>query len=212
MKLRLIFLSLLALCLTVTPAVAQNDLYDNGPTDGNTDAWTVSSGFVVSDSFHLESEAFPTGLRFATWMLEGDVLQTADISITSEEFGGTTFFSGTVAFAQSDCVTNGFGFNICTESGSFFGPVLNAGAYWLNMQNAVASDGDPVYWDENRGPSSASENSLGTIPSESFSLVAGSGGTTSTTNGTSDSMPEPSSILLFGSGLLGVAGVMRRKL
>ena len=96
------------------------------------------------------------------------------VSITSDEFGGTTFFDGTVNFTQSGCVANGFGFNVCTETGSFGGPTLNAGTYWLNLQNAVVSNGDPVYWDENCGPSSASENSIGTIPSEAFTL----GGTT----------------------------------
>jgi hypothetical protein len=78
----------------------------------------------------------------------------------------------------------------------------------------VVSNGDPVYWDENSGagcggtgggancPASASESSVGTIPSEDFTIGGGSGGTT----------PEPSSIMLFGSGILGLAGLLRRKL
>ncbi len=148
---RIASLSLLALCLAVVPAMAQNVVYDNGPIDGNTDAWTVNFGFVVSDSFTLDAATTVSGLSFGTWMFAGDVLQTADISITSDEFGGTTFFSGTVNFTQSGCVGNGFGFNVCTETGSFSGRALNAGTYWLNMQNAVVSNGDPVYWDENGG-------------------------------------------------------------
>ena len=47
----------------------------------------------------------------------------------------------------------------------------------------------------------AYENSLGSIPSEHFTLTDTSGTT-----------PEPSSILLFGSGILGLVGVLRRKL
>ena len=84
--------------------------------------------------------------------------------------------------------------------------------YWLNLQNATVPSGDPVYWDENSGagcggsgcPSSASESALGTIPSEAFTIGGGSS--------TSGSTPEPSSIMLFGSGILGLAGVLRRKL
>jgi hypothetical protein len=62
--------------------------------------------------------------------------------------------------------------------------------------------GIQVYWDQNSGPSSAYENTLGSIPSESFTLDGITGGST----------PEPSSIMLFGSGILGLAGVLRRKL
>ncbi len=206
MRLRIASLSLLVLCLAVVPAVAQTDLYDNGPTNGTVDAWTINFGFIVSDTFTLGGASNVTGLNFAAWLFPGDILESAEVSITSSEFGGTTFFDGSVNFTQSGCTTNQLGFSLCNETGSF-GPVtLNAGSYWLNLQNAVVNTGDPVYWDENSGPSSASENSVGTIPSESFTVM---GGTTTTTTGTT---PEPSSIMLFGSGILALAGVLRRKL
>jgi PEP-CTERM motif len=80
---------------------------------------------------------------------------------------------------------------------------LAAGTYWLNMDNAVIND-DPAYWDENSGPAQASENSVGTIPSEAFTIFGSSNG--------SSTVPEPASILLFGSGMLGLAGVLRRRL
>ena len=51
MKMRIASLSLLALCLAVVPAVAQTVVYDNGPINGNTDAWTINFGFIVSDTF-----------------------------------------------------------------------------------------------------------------------------------------------------------------
>ena len=63
------------------------------------------------------------------------------------------------------------------RSGTFSGS-LNAGTYWLNLSNAVVNDGDPVYWDENSGQSSASQNTVGSIPSEAFTLLGG--GTSST--------------------------------
>src|ERR1700727_3489587 len=43
------------------------------------------------------------------------------------------------------------------------------------MQNAVVPSGNPVYWDENSGPSQAVSNEVGSIPSESFTVL-GSGG------------------------------------
>ncbi len=209
LKLRIASLSLLALCLAVVPAVAQTDLYDNGPTNGTVDAWTINFGFIVSDSFTLGSASQVSGLNFSAWLFPGDILESAEVSITSSEFGGTTFFDGNVNFTQSGCTTNQLGFSLCNETGSF-GPVnLNAGSYWLNLQNAVVNTGDPVYWDENSGPSSASQNSVGTIPSESFTVL---GGTSTGTTTTGTTTPEPSSIMLFGSGILGLAGVLRRKL
>jgi hypothetical protein len=72
------------------------------------------------------------------------------------------------------------------------------------------NSGDPIYWDENSGPSSASENEVGTIPSESFTLLGSSSTGTTTTTGT-DSVPELGSIVLFASGVLSVAGALRRK-
>ncbi len=207
---RIVSLSLLALCLAAVPAMAQT-LYNNGPINGNTDAWTINFGFVVSDSFTTSPNASVTGLQFGAWLFPGDVLLSAEVSITSAEFGGTTFFDQVVSFTQSTgCPTNGFGYNVCTETGTFSDVPLAGGTYWLNLQNAVVNSGDPIFWDENSGASSASENSVGTIPSEAFTILGSETQTTTTT--TSTTTPEPSSILLFGSGILGLAGVIRRKL
>ena len=207
MKLRVASLSLFALCLVV-PVVAQ-DLYDNGPINGTADAWTINFGFVVSDTFALSANSTVNGVSFGAWVFPGDVPFSVEVQITSSEFGGTVYTDQNVDLTQSGCVGNQYGFNICTESGSLGTPVnLAAGTYWLNLDNAVVATGDPLYWDENSGPSQASENTIGTIPSESFTILRG-GGTTTTTSTTS--VPEPSSIMLFGSAILGLAGLLRRK-
>ncbi len=202
-----ISLSLLALCVAAVPATAQV-LYYNGPINGTTDAWTINSGFVVSDSFTVASGGdTAVGLQFGAWADPGDVLESAQVSITSSEFGGTSFYNQVVNFTQSGCSGNQYGFNVCTESASTFGSVnLAAGTYWLNLENAVVNTGDPIYWDENSGPSSASENSVGTIPSEAFTILDEIG------TSSSNSVPEPSSIMLFASGVVGLAGMLRRKL
>ena len=215
MKTRIASLSLLALCLTLAavPAMAQT-VYSNGPINGNTDAWTINFGFIVSDTFNVSNpNTTITGASFGMWLFPGDTLTSAELSITSGENGGTSYYDQTVNFTQSGCAGNGFGFNVCTESTSFSGPTLNSGTYWLNLQNASVPSGDPIYWDENSGPSQASENSIGSIPSEAFTVLGTSSSTsTSTTTSTTTSVPEPSSIMLFGSGILGLAGVLRRKL
>ncbi|HUI84905.1 MAG TPA: PEP-CTERM sorting domain-containing protein [Candidatus Binatia bacterium] len=201
MKIRIATLILLLVALVAIPAAADT-LYSNGPTNGTTDGWTINFGFIVSDTFTLSAASTVTGLTFATWMEPGDTLLSAQVAITSSEFGGTQFFNSVVNFTQSGCSVNQYGFDLCTESGTF-NVALNSGTYWLNLENAVSALGDPVYWDENSGPSMASENSVGTIPSESFTLTGTTGGGT---------VPEPSSILLVGSGILGLAGMLRRRL
>jgi uncharacterized repeat protein (TIGR03803 family) len=107
------------------------------------------------------------------------VLQSAEISITSQPFGGTTYFDGTVNLTQSSCVSNQFGYNVCAETDNLNVSSLVNGTYWVNLQNASVTNGDPAYWDENSGvgcrsdgcPSQADESSVGTIPSESFTIL-----------------------------------------
>ena len=206
MKLRLALFTVIGLGLVTIPAVAQVDLYDDGPTDGTTDAWTFNFGFTPSDSFTLANPGHVSGVLFAAWLTPGDVLESVHVYITSSEFGGTTYFDQVVSTTQSGCVLNQYSYDVCLETATFDGPSLNAGMYWMSLQDGVVNTGDPVYWDENRGPSWASETSLGSIPSESFTLLGSTGSTTTT--GTT---PEPGGLMLFGSGLLGVMGILRRK-
>jgi len=205
-------IALFTLCLTlaVVPALAQT-VYSNGAINGNTDAWTINFGYIVSDTFNVTNSGTTiTGGSFGMWLFPGDTLTSAELSITSGENGGTSYFDQTVNFTQGSCSVNNYGYDVCTENTSFSGPTLNAGTYWLNLQNASVPSGDPIFWDENSGPSQASESSVGSIPSEAFTVLGST--TTTTSTSTTSSVPEPSSILLLGSGVLGLAGMLRRKL
>lgn len=199
-KLFLLLVTLVCVVSTV-PAAAQEDLYDNGPTDGFGSGWTINFGFAVSDRFTLGGAQAAGGVQFAAWLFPGDVLETADVSITSSEFGGTSYFEETLDFTQSGCFSNGLGYNVCVETSTFNPVDLGPGSYWLNLANATVANGDPVYWDQNSGPSLASENMLGTVPSESFTILAACeqnapcGPPPPTT-------PEPNSFLLLGSAIL----------
>jgi hypothetical protein len=203
-------LAILFLTFTAGSLMAGSTLYDNGPYGGDIDAWTINEGFVVSDSFTLTTNATITGFAFNAWLLAGDVLTSAEVSITSNEFGGTIYFDQTVNFTQvGRCTSNSYGYNVCDEVSSFQGPSLNAGTYWVNLQNASVPNGDPVYWDENSGtgcnspgcPSQASENANGSIPSESFTILGNRG---------SGTTPEGGTILLLSSALLVASGFRRR--
>ncbi len=212
MKLRIASLTILCLALGGIPGWAD---YDNGPINGTTDAWTINFGYIVSDTFTTLAGQTVTGFMFGVWEFPGDVLTSVDWSITTGENGSMVFGSGTASgknLTDQFISSNQYGYDIdkITVTGlNVYMPVSNT--FWLNLQNAVVPSGDPVYWDENSGkgcggtgcPSSASESAVGTIPGEAFTVNTGSCcGTT----------PEPSSIMLFGSGILSLVGVQRRKL
>ena len=201
---RIASLTILCLALAAIPAFAD---YNNGAINGSTDAWTINFGYVVSDTFVADSSTV-TGFMFGVWEFPGDTLTHVDWSITSGENSGTVYGSGTASTTDAFISSNQYGYNIdkITVTGLNVAEV-NGATYWLNLQNASVASGDPVYWDENSGKSSASESAVGTIPSEAFTVNT-SGTTTTTTSGTT---PEPSSIMLFGSGILGLAGVLRRR-
>ena len=219
MKLRIVLLTIiLCLALAAVPASAQV-LYDDGPINGTTDAWTINYGYVVGDTFTLSANSTVGGFNFGVWEFPGDVMTSVDWSITSQYDGGTVYGSGTANgknLTDQFISLNQYGYNIDKSTVSNLNVPLSSGTtYWLNLQNASVPSGNPVYWDENSGlgctgddghgggcPSMASNGGIGTIPAESFDINGtGGGGTT----------PEPSSILLFGSGMLGLAGVLRRK-
>ena len=214
MKLHVALPSLLPLILVLValPARAQVDAYDNGPINGTINSWQINGGFVVSDSFFWGATDF-IGVAFGAWLTPGDVLISAEVSVTTSEFGGTTLFDEVLNFTQSGCFPNQFGFDVCTETASIAGTNFpEPFTYWLNLQNATTALGDPAYWDQNNGPSLASQNSVGTIPSESFTVFANNLGTsTTTTTSSTSSTPEPSSLMLIGSGILALATMLRRK-
>jgi hypothetical protein len=213
-----VFSLCILLCLSLAaalPAVAQQTLYEDGPINGETDAWTINFGFIVSNTFTISGGTSTiTGMSFGAWLFPGDIVESVEVLMTSSEFGGTTYFDQVVPLTASSCFQNNFGFDVCQENSTFQGPTLNNGTYWMNLENAVVSTGDPVYWDENSGigchsqgcPSEPSQNSVGTIPPESFTIL----GTQAT--GTTGTTPEPAGLILFGTGVAGMIGVLRRKL
>ncbi len=202
-----ISLTILLLALAAAAASAQV-LYDDGPINGTVDAWTMNFGFTPSDSFVVAPNSTVTGVVFGVWEYAGDRMTSVDWEITQEELSGTVFGTGTASgknLTDQFISVNQYGYDIdqITVTGLNVN-LAKGGEYWLTLTNAVVPSGNPVYWDENDGPSYASETVLGSIPSESFQIIGTSGGSGST--------PEPSSFLLLASGVVGLAGVLRRKL
>ena len=110
--------------------------------------------------------------------------------------------------------TNSFGYGVYDVKVNVFDTFLTAGqTYWLTVSNATDASNDGTQgWDipngGSGGPATCNFRQSGTnfgncgLGGESFTLGACC----------VPPVPEPSSILLFGSGILGVAGILRRKL
>ena len=217
MKARIAWLTILFLTLAAVAAMAQQVLYDDGPINGTVDAWTINFGFEIADSFTLLNNSTVGGFNFGVWEFAGDTLTSVGWEIDSEPLGGTKYGSGTASgsnLTDRFISVNQYGYDIDNITVTGLNVKLASGSYWLGLLNASVPSGNPVYWDENSGigcggddghgggcPSSASSGGVGSDPSEAFT-IDGPGGTT----------PEPSSILLFGPGILGLAGLLLRKL
>lgn len=196
---RVALLITLLCAIGVVPACADVTLYDNGPVNGSIGAYTINYGYVVTDSFTLSAPATITGVSFDVWVTPGDTVNSVDWSITSTPLDPAAVLV-TAATARTYDFTDAYGYEIDTESFSISGVSLGSGSYWLELQNAVSAGGNPVYWDQNNGPSTAIDPYYGAVGSETFKILGA---------------PEPDAITLLCTLLLaatrGIAAVRRRR-
>jgi len=169
---------------TGRPSPQDQVIYENGPVNGTTDAWTINFGYIVSDTF-VPSDGSVTGFDLYVWEFPGDIMTSVQWSITDAPNGGNVYGSGTVSGSNLTDMfisTNQFGYDIDKISAAGLNVNLISGStYWVNLFNATAPSGDPVFWDENSGkgcnsqgcPSQAYESAVGTIPSEAFDITGG---------------------------------------
>jgi hypothetical protein len=218
---RIATLSLTILCLALTASAAT--FYSEGPIDGNDNAFFVTGpnfpNFLgsfqdISNGFIAAASGAPNQLEWGEWSFGAPTSFSYELG--SSAFG-TDLGSGTIGQNPGNSTllfTNGFGYGIYDVKVAITSAAMTAGnTYWLSISNATdaTNDGSQA-WDlpngGNGGPATCNFRQSGTnfgdcgLGGESFTLSNAGGGTT----------PEPSSILLFGSGILGLAGVLRRKL
>jgi hypothetical protein len=214
--------ALLCIVAVVLPTSAQV-LYDDGPSNGTEDGWTINFGYVVGDTFALLNNSTVTGFNFGVWEFPGDVLISVDWSVTSQFDSGTMYGSGTASgsnLSDQFISTNQFGYDIDKITVTGLNLSLNGGAtYWLNLQNATVPSGNPVFWDENDGVGCKGDDGHGggcpsqadwtgcilspgqLCPPESFDINGIPSGQT----------PEPNSLILLTSGALSIIGLLGRK-
>jgi hypothetical protein len=205
-------------------ASAGTTFFNDGGIDGNDNGFYITGPSFpnpagsfqdISNGFIAAASGTPTQLEFGEWVLSGSTPTSIGYEIGTTAFG-TQLGSGTVAQNSTNSVllfTNGFGYGIYDVTIPVTSLAMTAGnEYWVSLSNAANTGSTQSGgWDlagPSGGPATCNFRQSGTnygdcgIGGESFTL----------TGGPLPGTPEPSSILLFGSGILGLAGVLRRKL
>ena len=204
-------------------------VFNNYPINSTIQAFAINFGYSVSDSFTTDPGGdVVTGVNFGSWNVSGDDITAVDWMIGTTPFSSTGGGSGTAAAVtdtlQVSLSPNPDSYNIYSNSINLLGePSLAPGTYYLTLENAVFPGGNQVYWDVNDGAGiDAQQNQVGEL---SFTNCGGAGtvggGTDTGTcaesfqilgvQGVYSGTPEPGSLMLFGSGILLLAGAWRRK-
>ena len=177
-------------------------------------AWPVGQygtvEYSVDDAFTLTAPITVDEIMAGVWVPTGSTLTSAGGGIFTQAFGqGTGTVFGTEVPTASTLVKSNFGgWDIYDEYFDIAPATLGAGTYYLDFLAGDTTAGQEVAWDiSNKLPASADRwNSNGVrnsgLESTTFALF-GPGETP---------VPEPSSLLLLGSGVTALAGMIRRKL
>ncbi|HLI63038.1 MAG TPA: PEP-CTERM sorting domain-containing protein [Terriglobales bacterium] len=215
MKLRFVILLLAILCLTLSSTVlAQQILFDDGPTNGTITAFYIDGPNPGPYSQWISDGFTATGSGIASYFVAGLWVPTGETPTTLTWWLGTSAFSGNIATGTDSSLqytflmTNSYGYDVYNVTVTGLSGMLTAGdTYYLTLGNGNDSGGDQfVAWDMNNGAAACyygydggNDGGCG-YPGEAFTLYA------------SSSVPEPSSLLLLGSGVLGLAGLIRRRI
>ncbi len=222
------FFLLTILCFALSTASAQQQtLFASGPINGNYNAFFIDGpggpfGLSISDEFVATGGGQVRTLNFGEWTL-GGAPTVVSWSLGTTSFGSDIASGGGAVITSTFLGTDAFGYGIYNSQVSISGFLMAGNTYYLSLSGANDAGGSQFdAWDDNESPNAScylmNPNGSGGCPtteSESFTL---SNMTTCIGCGCSltgphcgGPFPEPSTILLFGSGILSLAGGLRHK-
>jgi hypothetical protein len=217
MRSRLISLMLvgLALCAPASAGI----IFDDGATDGFDNGFFIDGpnpgpfSESISNGFVATATGNAANLDFGIWVPVGTTLTTVTWWLGTSAFAGDMGTATVTNFTADFHNSNGFGYDVYTIhiNGMTTGTMMAGNTYWLTLGNANDSrgtqfdawdipgaDGGPAVCNFAVGGVNLGDCGLG---GESFILYAPCCG-----------VPEPGSLIMLATGILGAAGALRRKL
>jgi hypothetical protein len=207
------------------PAFAQI-FVDSGPLDGHDNVFFITGPNYpnifntfddISDGFVSQATGTPTGFTFGLWVAQGVQMDSISWELGTTPFGtdlGHETFSCSNGCGDFQ-FENWFGYDVysVTVGMDSAGMLTQGQTYWFTLSNADdAQHSGTEAWDiPNLGfgtdgiACNFRENGVnlgdcGVVGGETFTLSGGGGRT-----------PEPGTLFMLGSGVVGLAGLLRRK-
>lgn len=193
--------SILAVAAASPAAAGVYVLYDS-PSSGYAVGQTFISGLTngyptyAYDTFDLSGTKTVTDGLFDSWTIHGATVTSVDWAILDSGFNAIT--SGTAAVTSTFYTTNLAGYDIDFSRIAIPDLTLPAGSYALLLENAVASDGRLVGWDQTGNSASFFGGNRFSGYPNSFQII-----------GKDLAVPEPAAWSLILIGFAGLAGALR---
>lgn len=177
-----------------------------GPSNGNL--------YSVDNSFTLTSSATINQVMVGVWVPAGSTLANAQGGIYSAPFAqGTAYDAGSVIPVVTHSEGSNGSWNLYEEIFDISNLPLGPGTYYLAFVSATTQQGNTtgaeVEWDVSGNPGTSADQWVTGNPSDH---TTGLPSTTFALYGPGNSpVPEPSSLLLLGSGAAALFGAIRRR-
>ncbi len=209
------FLSVAAAVSVRAESIVFNNLTGTSFTEN---AYTVGQDgnetWSVDNSFTLHATGTINEVMAGVWVPTGSTLSSVDAGFYGAPFAqGTVYASGGISPVSATLkATNVNGWDIYAEYFVISPITLGPGTYYLDFLSAItfngSTNGSTAGWDWSSNPNNSADqwnnqgDDISGLTATTFVLY-GSGG--------NSTVPEPSSLLLLGSGAAALFGALRRR-